>query len=144
MINIYNPKHFRIEELVPPIVYNTYKDNSIWFLNIQMLITLDLIRDYFKLPITVNNWHLHGKFRYRGFREPSCKVGASLSQHKFGRAFDFDIEGIKPEEFRHILKKKPNHKAFKAITCCEKFVDWIHIDNRQWNKDKHGILFITP
>ena len=55
------------------------------------------------MPITVNDWHSGGRFLQRGFRNDP-DIGALLSQHRYGRAADFDIEGVTAAEFRAMVK----------------------------------------
>jgi len=92
----------------------------------RILITLDEVRKYYGIPVTVNNWYSGGKFNSRGWREPNDKDGATLSQHKFGRAVDFDVYQIPAEEVRNDIRKG----KFPLITCIERDVSWVHIDVR--------------
>lgn len=72
----YIAKHFKAFELL-------YK---------ELLIALDYVRDNLG-KVTVNNWKSGGKFEYRGIRTSDSKDFSATSQHAYGKAVDFDVEG---------------------------------------------------
>lgn len=117
------PKHFQWYELMPSEEYKPY-----WLILMdeRILRTLDEIREYYGRPVIVNNWHSGGKFRLRGFRPMTGNVGAKYSQHRFGRAADFDVQGISAEQVRNDIR----NGCFPAITCIEAGVSWVHADVR--------------
>jgi hypothetical protein len=119
----YIPIHFTWQELMPSAEYAHY-----WLILMddRILMTLDAIRMHYKRPVHVNNWHLGGKFSLRGFRPMTGKVGAKFSQHRFGRAVDFDVDGIPAEQVRNDIRSG----LFPLITCIEADVNWVHIDVR--------------
>lgn len=88
--------------------------------------SLDAIRMHYKRPVTVNNWFKGGTFTLRGLRPMNSVVGAKYSQHKFGRAADFNVQGISPEQVRNDIRSG----LFPLITCIENNVSWVHIDVR--------------
>lgn len=102
----------------------------------RILITADEIREYYGVPVTINNWYWGGNFKNRGFREMNTSVGAKLSQHKFGRAFDFDVKNVPAEQVRNDIRKG----KFPLITCIEKDVSWVHADVRNVNR----LLEVNP
>jgi len=120
---MYKPKYFTWQELMPSAEYEPY-----WLILMdeRILITLDAIREHYKRPVTVNNWHRGGTFRNRGFRPMTGDVGAKYSQHRFGRAVDFDVQGISAEQVRNDIRSG----LFPEITCIERNVNWVHIDVR--------------
>jgi hypothetical protein len=128
----YIPIHVIPQEVVPPEIYSIYGDRSWQFMDARILWTIDSIRDYFGRAIKINNWHTKGSFRYRGFRPPNY-VGVILSQHRFGRAVDFDIDGMSAHEVRDVIlsDKKLDFKMY--ITAIELGVNWVHIDCRNVN-----------
>lgn len=143
--NIYIPQHFDLREFVPPDVYTALGANAWVVMDPRIVWTLDQIRMLFGKPITVNNWHLGGKFRYRGFRPRDyTETAARYGQHYMGRAVDFDIKGMSAEEFRSSLKMNPNNLAYRYITACEEGTNWIHLDVRPVQSGQNGILFIRP
>lgn len=122
----YRPKHFDIRELVDPETYEKLGSNAWIVLEPRAVITLDQLRDRFG-RCTVNTWHLGGTLRYRGFRPPQCTVGAALSQHRFGRAFDCSFNASAHAVREYILA---NPQEFPHITTLEDEVTWVHFDVR--------------
>ena len=120
---MYIPKYFQYFELMPSEEYKPY-----WLILMdeRILRTLDQIRMHYGKPVIVNNWHEGGQFSLRGFRPMTGKTGAKYSQHRFGRAVDFDVRGISAETVRNDIRKG----YFPEITCIEAGVNWVHIDVR--------------
>lgn len=131
-IRFYKPRHFDVWELVDPMTYSKFGDESLMFLDPEALQALDAIRDLFDVPVFVNTWYNGGRFRYRGFRPPECTEGAKFSQHRFGRAFDFHINGILPEAIRRkIILKQHEVPGLSNIRAMENGTPtWVHIDTR--------------
>jgi len=129
----YIPKYFTWQELMPSPEYEHY-----WLILMdeRILRTLDAIREHYKRPVIVNNWHKGGAFRNRGFRPMTGNVGAKYSQHRFGRAADFDVSGIPAERVREDIRSG----LFPEITCIEKNVNWVHIDVRNCTR----LLEVSP
>jgi uncharacterized protein YcbK (DUF882 family) len=123
----YIPKHFSWHELVPSAEYKNY---WLYLIDDRILMSLDAIREHYKRPVIVNNWHSGGTFTLRGLRPMNSVVGAKYSQHKFGRAADFDVLGIPAEQVRNDIRSG----LFPLITCIEKDVNWVHVDVRNCNR----------
>ena len=124
----YKPKFFRTEEFVPPTLYNTYGDQALSLvMDWRILWTMDALRKRYSSPIIINNYHLGGHFLQRGFRDDPM-VGGELSQHRFGRACDFDIKGVTAESFRESARAKRFRDELQYITRIEDGVNWNHID----------------
>jgi len=137
----YNPVYFKPYEYLPPIVFNTMGEHGISLMDPRILWTWDQLRIKIGKRITINNWKDGGPFEQRGFRFMSTQ-GALLSQHKFGRACDGDIEGITAAEFREDVKKGVFDEQLKYVTFIEDKINWIHLDCRASAFDR--ILFIEP
>jgi len=137
----YTPKYFKIQELVPPSIYNALGSKSLIVMDARMLYTADCLREHFGKPITINNWHKSGKFSQRGFRDNSS-VGATYSQHRYGRALDMDIKGVTAEEARIEIVK--NRNKFKYITTLESDVSWLHADCRNALGKNGAIVMVKP
>lgn len=119
-------KYFKIEELVSEKVLNELGEELCWGLIDERLIkTLDSIREHFGKPIVVNNWKNKGDYKDRGFRSETS-TGAKYSQHKFGRAVDFDVVGLTAREVRTNIMK--NIEKFPFLKRMEDDVNWVHID----------------
>jgi hypothetical protein len=120
-MRFYEPKHFKPQEFLPPEVY------SLMVMDPRILWTLDALRDFFHKPIIINNWHDKGPYSQRGFRT-NLFTGAALSQHRFGRACDFDIKGTSAEEFRQLAKSGALEHELTYITRIEENTNWCHVD----------------
>lgn len=136
----YASRYFKIEELVPSIVFKRFGHRSWMFLNPIALQMLDTIREFYDRPVTVNNWLWGGNLENRGFRTPKSDVGASFSQHKLGNAFDLNVENISSEEVRNDILKNQNN-IFVDINCLESDVSWVHFDVRNI---QDRILIVSP
>lgn len=124
-------KNFNIKELVPKSVYDKYGEFSWRFLDKQAVIGLQLFREWWGVPVMVNNWHNGGRFHNRGFRMPNTTVGAFLSQHKFGRAWDLNVRGIPSDDVYDSILADEDYFFEIGITRMEKkkyTKGWTHID----------------
>jgi hypothetical protein len=128
MALFYKCEYFDIEELVDRKTFELWGEKSWMFLKPDALISLDQIRKYFNKPTWVNNWVVGGPFQWRGFRPPYCDVGAIYSQHRFGNAFDLDVEGMEAHEVRQVILNNEDH--FLMIMCLEINISWVHFDLR--------------
>lgn len=138
--------HFRIEEFIPEQIYKTYGDKSIWFVDIRLIEGMEWLRTYFNASIIINTWHTGGTFQNRGFRSPQATVGARLSQHKFGRACDFNVSGLTvPQTYNAIVADWDTIRKHTFFTTLEDVADtptWIHIDGRQTRSNE--LLIVKP
>jgi len=104
---------------------------------------MEEIRDRFSAPVHVNDWYRGGHLKERGFRLPGTKTGAKYSQHKFGRACDFNIPGLTIEEiYDDILRNEKIYLDFGVTTIEDvSFTKtWIHLDTRWTGMDKIKIV----
>jgi len=146
---MYQPKFFRIEEVLPQRVFelNEYRGRQLWLLfDSRALVTLDRMRKRYDCRMTINTWLWDevNPFNYRGYRPPDCEIGAKFSQHRFGRGFDTDVDGMAAHEVRADIKKNKDDPAFEFITAIEEGINWVHYDVRNWDKEKYGIYFFNP
>ena len=121
----YKTKHFKLYELVPPDIYKKYGETAWRFLDARILYTADCLREYFDLPLVANTWMSGGDKKYRGYRPPSCSIGAPNSAHRRGQAIDLvcpkrDIQNMRLE----IIEK---NLIFPYLTVIEDKVNWLHI-----------------
>jgi hypothetical protein len=127
---MYQCKYFKIQELVPPEVFEKRGYKSWELMDQKMLIVIDRLRDMFG-PMIINNWHIGGERKWSGLRTPDSPYYSPYSQHTFGRAFDiiFTEAGI-DDVRRYIL----NHESeFPEIGGVELDTSWLHIDGRNAN-----------
>ena len=137
-------KYFRIEEVVDPESFKILGEEAFELFNPDALIALDNLRKFFSVPITVNNWHTGGFFKYRGYRPPDCKVGAKMSQHRFGNAFDCDIRGYTAEQARKKIIENQNNPLLEKIMRLEGKTGWVHLDCKILPKNIKRIYVFNP
>jgi len=136
-------KDFELGEFIDPATWMVRGEKSIELIDTRLITLTQFFRDYFAVPITINNWHQGGQYKESGLRTFLTKTGATYSQHKFGRAADLKLSGLDTEEVRHEIRR--NWKAFKqaGLTCIEMDTPtWVHIDVR--NTTTPEILYEIP
>lgn len=135
-------KNFVLQEFIDPDTYSIFGDSSIWFIDQKVIHIAQFCRDHFDKSVIVNNWCFKGKRKYSGFRPPQCKVGATLSQHRFGRGLDMVIKDVTPAEARNEIRKKYHLFRANGLTTIEKNTPtWLHCDCRHTGTDE---LFEVP
>jgi len=143
----YRTEYFELYELLPKGIYNKYVKNyetALWGLfDERILWTADQLRKIYG-RMTANTWKWGGRHQYRGYRPGNCKIGAFFSQHKYGRGIDLIPSKYKAQNIRDDIKDDPYKEEFKYITCIEDFkgMSWIHMDSRNWDKRKNGLLIV--
>ena len=129
---------FIIQEFVPPETYKKYGEKSVWFINPNIVLFLQWIKDnYNGAIVTVNNWYWGGDRKYSGYRPPDCPIGADESAHKRSDGVDFIVEGYSPVVIRKLIKDnfKLLNKMF-GLTGYEKGTKtWTHGDFRWTNSN---------
>ncbi|MEN7549300.1 hypothetical protein AAG747_15355 [Rapidithrix thailandica] len=129
-------KHFYLQEFLPKREYELFGPRAleIGLISRTAIQMAQFVREYFARPVRINDWHVGGRFQYRGFRPWDCNVGANYSLHRLGLADDLDVLGLEAEEVRQEIIQKP--AVFKAagITTLEANVNWLHIDSRPVNQ----------
>ena len=137
-------KDFVIEEFVPEEIYQQFGDKSIWFIDPKIIQIAQFFRDRYNLPITINDWHNDGLRKYSGFRQPHEDIGATLSQHRFGRAIDMkwlNQGKLTIDMIRDDIKQHQLVFMTVGVTTVEEGTEtWLHADCRHTGLDK--ILFI--
>ena len=129
MTEVYIPKYFALEELVPRSVYRERGHKGWELLNPNLLRALDELREVFG-PIVVNNWAYGGRREWSGLRTEDSPYGTRYSQHRFGNAADCllgDVEGAR----EWVLAGNSSY-----ITGVELDTSWLHIDVRNCKKIK--------
>jgi len=145
-------KYFTIQEFVSKKVYKKHGERAWKFICPRLLHTLLVIRIMIDKPITINNWHVGGKFSQRGLRSNLSSIFMSkfkkgrmyLSAHVLGRAVDFDVAGMTAPEVRQWLKGAYKHLPYKIRLENEmkgKQINWVHLDMFWEKKNKKVYLF---
>lgn len=123
-------KNFRTYELVDRRTYEQMGDGALSLFHPDALQALDDLRDYFKVPVTVNNWRKGGPFQWRGYRtkEKAAALGAPNSMHARGGAFDCTVSGITAAAARSRIMADKDNPLLCRITRMEAGVSWLHFD----------------
>ena len=137
----YKCTYFDIRDLVDKLTFEQFGESSWMFLQPDALMSLDNIRTYFGKPVVVNNWASGGQSQNRGLRPRHSAVGADFSQHRFGGAFDIDVQDVPAEEVRQTIIKLKDSSLFYLITCLEINIPYVHFDCRNV---QNRILLVQP
>jgi hypothetical protein len=129
---IYKPVYFQVKELVPPDVYAERGEAALELLDSRIVWTFDALREYFNIPIIINN----GKDLTQCGLRTDNTVGAKWGQHKYGRAGDLHCDLDYDKMRREIMYGWKMVPAFRFITAIEMKVSWLHIDCRNTNKQE--------
>lgn len=132
-------EYFKVQELVSKKVYKRYGETSWKFLSPRLLHTLLVIREGIGKPITINTWHVGGRFSQRGLRSnlgsifmSKFKKGALyLSGHVLGIAVDFDVKGMTAPQVRDWIEDNADKLPYKVRLEDKmkgKPISWVHID----------------
>lgn len=127
-----NLNYFHPYELVSREVYETLGDKCLSLFDPAALRSLEALRLFLAVPLTVNDWHWGGKFQRRGFRthaeQKAENPDAMKSAHIYGKAFDFDAQGIPADRVRSMIMASQDIPLLSEITRLEYNVNWIHFD----------------
>lgn len=134
--------HFKAYEVVPESVYIDRGEKALQLLDVELLTFIDRLRAALGRRITINTWKWGGKHSYRGLRNSGSKYFKLYSQHTYGKALDFTVEGMASEEVRNWIIEHRNLYWVKPITFLENDVSWVHIDTRPSLQDK--LLLWSP
>jgi hypothetical protein len=134
-------KNFYLDEFIDKDTYKRWGEKSIWFIDRDIISIAQFFREHFDVAITING----SGYNMSGFRPPSTDVGASLSQHRFGRAIDMKFNCMTIEEvYEEVMK---NEKRFllagvRAVEGIAHTPTWLHVDKR--STDLNNILIVNP
>jgi|AntDeeMinimDraft_6_1070357.scaffolds.fasta_scaffold18276_1 hypothetical protein len=143
----YRCKHFRVEELVPPRVFNRWGIQSWWFIDQELCQTIDEIRELFGTPITINNWLWGGNFSQSGYRDDSSEYYNEFSAHSFGKAADMKIRNIQSDVAIQMIIDWKKEGKLKYLTRIELATDgWVHVDvfNAKPNDTNKNLYVFYP
>lgn len=135
----YKARHFRIEELVDKHTFEKFGDRAWMLFNVFALQSLDQIREFFTVPVIVNDWLWGGVNELRGFRPRYVTDFSVYSQHHMGNAFDVHIKGVTAREAQKAILDNKDH--FPFITAVEDIDTHLHFDCRNI---KNRILYFKP
>lgn len=124
-----------VKEIVCPHVYAKWGDGAIRFIDSNLRLVLDVVRNkILKRPIRINNGT---SFTQRGLRCNCCQLVADktktgrvyLSAHNLGKGCDFDCPGLTVQQVHDLIKK--NAHLLPCKIRLESPLDaptWTHLD----------------
>lgn len=145
--------NFDAREFVHPKFWHLHEQGVIDFRWYIQQVTLDMaqcIRDRWGKTMWINTWAIDDHpedWDDRGLRLPWSNVGATYSQHKYGGAIDFNIEGVACDEVRADIKQNPQTYRRFGLTTIESgeyATSWVHADTRWVDLPDDEIKVVTP
>ena len=122
-------KYFKAHELVPPNIYINFGESSFKFMNKELIMTIDMIKEKFnKGTMTINDYKWKGDRQFSGLRTTDSPDYSHTSQHSLGNAIDCIFSDYTAEEVRTYILANLNE--FPYIKGIELDVSWLHIDCR--------------
>lgn len=135
-------KHFKIQEVVYPSLAERGEDFAWQFLRPEAIISLDQIREKFG-ACTVNNYLWGGPRTASGLRPPVGGVGAAMSLHRYGAAFDVVPHKATPiEVYEYILANQDQFPHIRRLENANLTKTWLHFDVANTQTDK--IVVFNP
>lgn len=137
-VRMYKCKHFKLQELMSPIVYNKFGNFAWSFFDAEILKDLDKIREAYGKPITINNWLFGGDLTQCGLRSNmdkmvNDKTTLYCSAHCMGKAFDLHCSNnVRLFDLCFEMINCGELTAFKRLESRQSTHDgWVHIDSFQ-------------
>ena len=130
-------KYFKLQEFVDKATYDKWGENAWAFLDEKLLETVIVLRrDILKVPMVCNDWSFGGKNQQRGLRTNLSELVKSktaantlyLSQHIFGKAFDFVSSKMTADNMRKLIKQNQSKLPYPIRMEVGEKVTWLHID----------------
>lgn len=136
-------------DYVPLEIYKAFGSKSRIFIDPKIVEIHKVLEDTFKAKVIINNYHLGGQLKERGFRTPKTTTGAALSQHRFGRAIDITITGINALQAYNIILEAPQRLISAGATTIEDIRytskgNWIHLDCRDLDINGGSLNIVVP
>tara|TARA_R110000824_G_scaffold55959_1_gene153632 strand:+ start:541 stop:966 length:426 start_codon:yes stop_codon:yes gene_type:complete len=125
-------ENFYLQEFVTKDLYKKWKERAYIFVDERIIYLAQYIRSRYDKPMTINNWISSSEgFNYRGWRPANCSVGSKFSQHKSGRAIDFNVSGMSPEEiYKDIMDNEAHFYDYGLRSIIKDTETYTHIDCR--------------
>lgn len=139
---------FDIREFVPEATWKRHGRKSIRFIDPKVIAIAQHLRDLTNAPVVINNWDNYSlvKYEFSGYRPPTTRIGAKESQHRFGRAIDVKVGGMKTRDVYNLVMAHSGEFLKLGLTTIEdvEFTPtWLHLDCRNIG-DKKELLIIKP
>lgn len=134
-------KNFYLSEFIHPSFFEIKGVNPIWFIDPRVFSMAQALRDRFNKPVIINDWTSKGNYSLSGLRPFSSRVGAPLSQHKYGRAIDPKVIGIDALDVQlDILGNWQYYQEAGLTTIEDSTPTWTHMDCRNTGSDSLFII----
>ena len=142
MIVPYVSRHFKLEEYLPPSLFEELRrTNTLWkgwlLLDERLLRTDDALRDKFG-ALVINDWYRGGSRDECGLRVPGMAHYSITKQHAYGRASDKISKTLSGADMRRYILE--HQDDFPLLTCMEDKVTWLHTDHRNCQR----ITLVNP
>lgn len=141
---MYTCKYFKLAELVSPYVLRQFGLFAWSFFDEEVLKDLDRIREYHKMPITINDGISYTQCGLRCNLDPIVKDKTSIycSAHLMGKAFDMhSINNIKLYNDVKTLIENGTLKAFRRLESQKSTkYGWVHVDSFRTIDDKINVF----
>ncbi len=141
--------YFKAHELVDPATYKKYGEKkSFRYIDKHIISVLQFLRDYYKKPITINNYMFGGQYKESGLRQPKLFYYKPYSCHTFGRAVDIKVKDIEASKIQSdILNVISDEVKVMGLTAIEKDTPtWTHISVSNFDgwetEEKNGIKIL--
>ena len=120
-------KNFSAQEFLSPEYLEVFGTDAIKFVNPALIQAAQYIRDFYDVPVTIND---HEQFIYSGLRPFNCQIGALYSAHKFGQAIDLKVQGVPSWQVQKDVMQKYQSILFElGIRRMELDTNgWTHLD----------------
>ena len=127
-------KHFKLAELVPLSVINSFHEDLLWnMFDEDILKSIDTIKEKFsKGSISINTYMWNGDRTQSGIRTKNSKYYSEGSMHSVGKAVDMIFSKYTTDEVREYILA--NQDEFPFIRRIEADVSWLHIDTKDTGK----------
>lgn len=89
------------KELLPKVVWDKYGDLGMRYMDSRIVNCIRYIRTVLNKPININNV----VYDARTLRLQSSKNYSTYSDHSYGRAIDFDVEGMNSLDVQRFITK---------------------------------------
>ena len=134
---MYMSKKFQVQEFIDPITFGRFGKASIRYMDTRLIKFMDRLRVLVNAPITINDYLWGGERKWSGTRLPGFPHHSKWSGHSWGRALDFKVEGMTPEEVHKVIHDNWDElKEFSGLDGLrmehtDDTPTWIHVDSLQ-------------
>lgn len=142
-------ENFYLDEFVPKKIYYQKGIKPEWFVRPNMVKSAQLFRSIVDKPVIINNWWDGGEFQYSGYRDPACKEGSTLSQHRAFNAEDLKCGGMTGADMFEVVKfhfKEFNKLGITTVENPASTPTWLHLDGRFLNLsfEQEELYIVNP